>query len=59
MNNAMLGANAPMGASSAVPIHCVSAAATNTLTNASTSAEPVGDTGTMAARSVCGPRLSV
>src|SRR3954452_15475843 len=54
MNRAMLGANAPNGASSDVAIQYVSAAATNTPTNASTSAAPVGSTGTTAARNVCG-----
>ena len=56
MNSATLGANAPMGASSDVAIHAVSAAATKTPRNASTSAEPTGVTGTIAERSVCGVR---
>src|SRR4051794_24627827 len=57
MNNAMLGANAPNGASSEVAIQHVSAAATNTPTNASTRAAPDGETGTTAARKVCGARV--
>ena len=36
----------------------MSAAATNTPTNARTSAEPIGATGTTAARKVCGARSS-
>src|SRR5689334_14846248 len=54
MNNAMLGANAPIGASSDVAIHSVNAAATYTPRRASTSADPTGVTGTTAARKVWG-----
>ena len=56
MNSAMLGANAPKGASSDVAIQYVSAAAPYTPTNASTSAALVGETGTIAARNVWGAR---